>query len=132
MDFKKIILTMLAIFCVVVSAAAVCATDVADDGGYAGSQYPEGYDGGYAGSNYQDDGGWAGSQYNETEMAQMGNATGEPTNQTVNATQPTATATSPAVENTTAAHTLPSTGNPIVMLIGVTALIGGCAVLRKK
>ena len=160
MDFKKTLLTMLAIFCVVVSAASVCAADgdgydgwagsnYQDYGGYAGSQYPDGYEGGYAGSNYQDEGGWAGSQYNATaeesvpdrplidpDYAHM-EAAGEPTNQTGNATVPAAGASndSPAAENASAAtpaHTLPATGNPIVMLIGVTALIGGCAVLRRK
>lgn len=148
---------MLAIFCVVVSAASVCAADgdsydgwagshYQDYGGYAGSQYSDEYEGGYAGSNYPDDGGWAGSQYNATaeesvpdrplidpDYAHM-EAAGEPTNQTGNTTVTAAGAdtASPAAENTTAAHTLPATGNPIVMLIGVTALIGGCAVLRRK
>ena len=157
MDFKKTLLTLFAIFCVVVSAASVCAADgdgydgwagshYQDYGGYAGSQYPDGYEGGYAGSNYQDEGGWAGSQYNATaeesvpdrplidpDYAHM-EAAGEPTNQTGNATVTAAGASndSPAAENTTSAHTLPATGNPIIMLIGVTALIGGCAVLRRK
>ncbi len=94
-----------------------------DDGGWAGSQYE---DGGYAGSNYQDDGGWAGSQYNETlENQTAQNATaiaaGEATNATANMTA-----------NATSAHTMLATGNPVLLLLGVSAVLGGAAVLRRK
>ena len=100
------------------------ATDNVDDlGDYAGSQYD---DGGYAGSNYQDDGGWAGSQYNETlENQTAQNATaiaaGEATNATANMTA-----------NATSAHTMLATGNPVLLLLGVSAVLGGAAVLRRK
>ncbi|WP_295116147.1 LPXTG cell wall anchor domain-containing protein [uncultured Methanobrevibacter sp.] len=140
MDISKKLLALLAIFCVVVSAGVVCAadydggnlgSDYADDmGGYSGSQYE---DSGYAGSNYQDDGGWAGSQYNETlenaaanQTAQnttnaTGLAAGEPTNVTDNMTA-----------NATSTNTMLATGNPILMLLGVSAILGSAAVLRRR
>ena len=131
---------LLAIFCVIGSAAAVCAADVSDDfdsqalgqsddfdGGWAGSQYE---DGGWAGSQYQDDGGWAGSQYNET----LENATANATN-TTNITNDTADTTAPVVANqtnATAPHTMLATGNPILALLAVSAVLGGCAIYKRK
>ena len=149
MDIMKKLLVLLAIFCIIGSAAAVSAADVYDDlggyagsqyqdggyagsqyqdGGYAGSQYDENEQGGYAGSQYQDDGGWAGSQYNET----LENATGAPVNATANAT---ATAVSPvenATANATAPHTMLATGNPILVLLAVGAVLGGAAVITRR
>ena len=134
MDIMKKFLVLLAIFCIIGSAAAVSAADVYDDlggyagsqyqdggyagsqyqdGGYAGSQYDENEQGGYAGSQYQDDGGWAGSQYNET----LENATGAPVNATANATAP---------------HTMLATGNPILVLLAVGAVLGGAAVITRR
>ena len=143
MDLSKKLLTLLAIFCVIASAGVVCAEDVGSDGldtygvdeggyagsqydlddqgGYAGSQYNETEEGGYAGSQYQDDGGWAGSQYNET----VENAAGEP----VDATAPV---DANATGNATAPHTMLATGNPIIALFAVFAVLGGYAVLRRK
>ena len=147
MDLSKKLLTLLAIFCVIASAGVVCAADngdnlgtvYADDmSGYAGSQYE---DGGYAGSQYQDDGGWAGSQYNASEenggwagsqyneTLKNANATntthvaaaGEPTNATTNITA-----------NATSSQHMLATGNPILLLVGVCAVAGGYAVLRRK
>ncbi len=141
MDLSKKLLTLLAIFCVIASAGVVCAEDVGsyadgdyvddvdgwagsqyeDDGGWAGSQY-EDY-GGWAGSQYEDDGGWAGSQYNETAE----NATGEPVNETVQTVDD-----APVNENATAPHVLHATGNPILALMAVGAVLGGACVLRRK
>ena len=147
MNISKKLLTLLAIFCVIASVGAVCAADngdnlgtnYADDmSGYAGSQYE---DGGYAGSQYQDDGGWAGSQYNASEenggwagsqyneTLENANATntthvaaaGEPTNATTNITA-----------NATSSQHMLATGNPILLLVGVCAVAGGYAVLRRK
>ncbi len=134
MDLRKKLLTLLAIFCVIASAGVVCAADVgadggnlgidyADEGGYAGSQYQD--EGGYNGSQYNEtaeNGGWAGSQYNET--AENGNATaqyaaGEPTNTTENVT------------NATTSQML-STGNPVLLIIGAAAVLGGCGVALRK
>lgn len=140
---KKKILAILAIFCVLVSAGAVCAADdfgqlgsnyADDDSGYAGSNYEDGgyagsnyqdYDdgiaddnSGYAGSNYQDDDGWAGSQYNETLENATANAAGEPTNAT-NAT-------------VGSVHSMLATGNPILILLAVGAVLGGYVVFKRK
>ena len=78
MKFSRKLLTLLAIFCVIISAGAVCATDVADEIGNAASQYP-------------DNSGQVGSQYNET----LENASGEP----VNATNATPSHTMPTTGN---------------------------------
>ena len=149
MDLKGKILTLLAIFCVIASAGVVCAAD-ADSGdvfgtqdvdqdvysesqnvdGYAGSQYE---DGGYAGSQYQDDGGWAGCQYNETLEAAYG--AGEPANATGNTTaNVTAAAGEPvnATGNSTVSHKMLETGNPILALLAVSAVLGGYTVIRRK
>ena len=145
---KKLLLTLLAIFCVIASAGAVCAADAYSDGGYdglgysdesgdwAGSQYSDDDQGGYSGSQYNEDeqggyagsqydvdeqGGYAGSQYNETlENA----AAGEPVNDTVVADNMTADATS--------SHTMLETGNPILALFAVTAIIGGLSFFKRN
>ena len=131
MDVMKKFLVLLAIFCIIGSAAAVSAADGYDDlGGYAGSQYQDGgyagsqyQDGGYAGSQYQDDGGWAGSQYDETEEGgyagsqyqddggwagsqyneTLENAAGAPVNSTENATS--VSPVENATANATTSHT---------------------------
>ncbi len=94
--------------------------DAGADGGNLGIDYAD--EGGYAGSQYQDDGGWAGNQYNET--AENANTTaqyaaGEPTNTTENVT------------NATTSHML-STGNPALLIMGATAILGGCVVALRK
>lgn len=127
-SFKKI-LAILAIFCVLVSAGAVCA---ADDFGQLGSNYAD--DSGYAGSNYQDDGGWAGSQYNETLENATANAAGEPTNAT-NATNITAQAAGEPTNATNATESVQSmlsTGNPILILLVVVAVLGGYVVYKRR
>ena len=149
MNLTKKLLTLLAIFCVIASATAVCA---ADDGGYAGSQYvDDGYagsqypaDDGYAGSQYQDDGGWAGSQYNESEegltdrplidpdYAHMEPAAGAPLdNETANATDAVSDdVASNATES--ASHAMPATGNPILALLAVGAVLGGASIISRR
>ncbi len=145
MAISKKLFSLLAIFCVIASAGMACAADVVDDGeftdvlsaddnsGYSGSQYD---DGGWAGSQYEDDGGWAGSQYNETlengshrpyidpdyahmEPGSNASAAGEPINNSTG-------------NNTAAAYKLPATGNPIIALLAVTAVIGGYSILKRK
>ena len=142
MDLSKKILTLLAIFCVIASASAVCAADdggwagsqyqdeggyagsqYQDDGGWAGSQYQD--EGGYAGSQYQDDGGWAGSQYNET----LENAAGEPVSDSDNANmEPAAGETVKAASS----HEMYSTGNPILALLAVGAVLGGAGLISRR
>ncbi len=134
MDLSKKLLTLLAIFCVIASAGVVCAADVSSNGlddnqysipqeGYAGSQYDENQEGGYAGSQYDvnQEGGYAGSQYNKT----VENAAGEHLTETGNITGNT-------TGNATASHTMPATGNPIMALFAVCAILGGYAIIRRK
>ena len=140
MDLNKKLLTLLAIFCLIVSAGVVCAAD--QDG--------------YAGINYQNMNGVSGSQYAVADGLEPGNglplenqtgyvpldADGNPIlnatgNATGNATQNvtanvTANVTNNATHNVTAAHKMPVTGNPIIALLAVTGIIGGYAVLRRN
>ena len=143
MDLIKKFFILLAVFCVIGSAAAISAADVSGDnggwagsqyqddaGGWAGSQYNATEQGGWAGSQYNatEHGGWAGSQYNATAENAANNATHNATNGTVhgagNSTHNATNATSP--------HTLLATGNPILLLLGVTAAAGGYAALRRR
>ena len=140
MDLNKKLLTLLAIFCLIVSAGVVCAAD--QDG--------------YAGINYQNMNGVSGSQYAVADGLEPGNglplenqtgyvpldADGNPIlnatgNATGNATHNvtgnvTANVTGNATHNVTAQHTMPVTGNPIIALLAVTGIIGGYAVLRRN
>ncbi|MBQ6512915.1 hypothetical protein [Methanobrevibacter sp.] len=140
MDLNKKLLTLLAIFCLIVSAGVVCAAD--QDG--------------YAGINYQNMNGVSGSQYAVADGLEPGNglplenqtgyvpldADGNPIlnatgNATGNATQNvtanvTSNVTANATHNVTAQHTMPVTGNPIIALLAVTGIIGGYAVLRRN
>ena len=146
----KKFLVLLAIFCILGSAAAVSATDMNDDfsvqdaGQYQGdvNGYDAGQDdGGYAGSQYQDDGGWAGSQYNESQeeltgrpiidpdYAHMEPAAGAPVNETGNATDAVA---QNDTANATSPHAMLPTGNPILALLAVGAVLGCAGVMTKK
>ena len=129
MDFSKKLLTLLAIFCVIASATAVCAADVNADDGYVGTSY-DGMNG-VSESQNQDDGGWAGSQYNETlENGTHVPSAGAPTNTTGNSTTPVEHNTT--ANATSTSHNLLATGNPILVLLVVNAIIGGYAVLRRR
>ena len=133
MDLIKKFFVLIAIFCVIGSASAVCAADVSDGvAALSESQYQD--EGGWAGSQYQDEGGWAGSQYNETENNVY--STTNTTNTTANETNETANESAPEVAETTGNATVPhsmvATGNPIFALLGVSALLGGYTILRRK
>ena len=160
MDLSKKLLTLLAIFCVIASAGVVCAADVSSNGlddnqysipqeGYAGSQYDENQEGGYAGSQYDvnQEGGYAGSQYDvnqeggyagsQYDVNQEGGYAGSQYNKTVeNAAGEHLTETGNITGNTTgnatASHTMPATGNPIMALFAVCAILGGYAIIRRK
>ena len=127
MDIMKKFFVLLAIFCVIGSAATVCAADVGDDLGAQALNQSDDFDGGWAGSQYQDDGGWAGSQYNET----LENATANATN-TTNDTANTAAPVVANQTNATAPHTMLATGNPILALFAVSAVLGGYTILKRK
>ena len=141
MDSKTSIFAILAIFCVLLSATAICAAD----------------QGGYAGSNYVTFNGLNETQNNMTALNNttvntnqthiepgaglpLENQTGPvPANNTNNATNATNTthAAGGDIHNTTsplhaAAQTLHSTGNPILALLLVGAILGGVQILRRK
>ena len=122
MDLIKKFFVLIAIFCVIGSASAVCATNVSDDFAALGE------------SQYQDEDGWAGSQYNETGN-NVDNAV-DTANTTVNVTNDTANESVPEIAenagNTTVPHAMFATGHPILALLGVSALLGGYTILRKK
>jgi hypothetical protein len=157
MVFSKRLLALLAIFCVIVSASAVCAADL----------------GGYAGSNYQDMNGVSGSQYyvnngnnlepgaglpleNQTGYVPLDSA-GNPIAQTTNnatghaagnatahaagnatahaagnATAHAAVNTTTNSTNATAHTTMLPTGNPIIILLAVFGVVGGYAAIRRN
>lgn len=149
MDFNKKLFSILAIFCIIASAGIVCAADSGnfagndngslngeyDQNGYAGMHYSENEQDGYAGSQY----------YNNAEPGNglplenqtnpyAGNATHNATgNATGNATQ-NATVAGNTTGNATNAtsHNMLSTGNPILILLAVGAVLGGVTVLRRK
>ena len=103
-----------------------------DQGGYAGSQYNQDEQGGYAGSQYDvdDQGGYAGSQYNETSE----HAAGEPTNTTADApvNETADTAAQNMTANATSSHKMLETGNPILALFAVGAVLGAYAVYKRE
>lgn len=179
MDFRKKILVLLAIFCLVASASVACAAE--DSGncdyntmdnyiGVAGSQYSD-IMGGYAGSNYNNTTNMtnntignntsnqiippdfnhhepaAGEPVKEVKIAKpvhspsieesmpapsqqnhntTGNASGEPAhNVTGNATH---NITAKAITS----QKMKPTGNPILALMAISAVLGGVAVIRRK
>ena len=150
MDLMKKFLVLLAIFCIIGSAAAVSAADVYDDSGaQLGSdvQANDGYDvnqsqieDGYAGSQYQDDGGWAGCQYNDTDNGLTDrpiidpdyNHTEPAAGAPVNNTTANASLSQSVGQNASASHNMPATGNPIFALFAVGAILGGYAVISKR
>lgn len=149
MELKTTIFAILAIFCLIASACAVCAADDAD-GIYTDDMY-NGYPteikdipdiddavqddatGHAAGENTTDEidseavhdsmvlpPDYAHSEMNQTNATNATNATGHAAGENVTNT------------NTTTAHTLPATGNPILALFAVGAVLGGASVLRRR
>lgn len=146
MNVSKKLIAVLAIFCLIASAGVVCAEDVSGDG-------DSGYDGGYAGSGYvdpaddsgSDDGGSAsgdiaddGVPYHADGTDPTGNVTGNTTttNSTGNVTNSTGNATNTTnatnATNATTNHGLLSTGNPILILLVVIAIVGAVIVIKRK
>ena len=143
MENKKL-LVLLAILCIISAAGVACvsATDAGsnchDTRSIGESQYDhvvtgDGNSTAHAGNAGVLEPG-AGLPLKNQTAPVIGNATGNATgNTTANVT---GNATVPAAHNATgnATHRLPSTGNPLIALLGVTAILGGaCAVaVRKK
>ena len=143
MDLSKKIFAVFAILCIVASAGVVCASEDGDGayagsnyddrGGWAGSNYED--HGGWAGSNYEDHGGWAGSQYNETANSQNHTAAGAPVNSTghnITANKTANVTNTTNKTNATSPFNMLATGNPILILIVVIAVVGGIAVYRRN
>lgn len=153
MDLKTKLLTLLSIFCIIASAGVVCATDSINDGGYAGINYQD--TNGVSGSQYyvnEENAAGDGSQNvvepgnglpieNQTSYVPLNNtgnatsnSTGNVTNHTVANT--TTNNTAPVVANTTSNATnlqsMLSTGNPVLLVLGASALLGGYAILRRN
>ena len=128
MNISKKLLALLAIFCIIASAGVVCAADNGTDDGWAGSQYNE------TGVDHE------GGPYIDPDYAHHEPAAGEPTNSTGNSTNATGNSTGHAageLSNNTTNKTanpykLPATGNPVLVLLGVSAILCGCAALRRK
>lgn len=149
MELKNTIFAILAIFCVVLSACAVSAGDVADQGTDYLDASHDGHDGAIIPpDNTHDEARHAAGEdpyldasedghngtiippdINHNEAAMNGtNATGHAAGENVVGN----TTNSTNATNATASNVMPATGNPIVLLLGVCALIGGASVLRRK
>lgn len=144
MDFLKKFLILLAIFCVIGSMAAISAEEVADDQGYAGSQYQDDIGDDGTPDDTVDDV----NQVNENgENAQLttdsqpqvnetsdGNITANTTTNTTGNITGNNTGNATAGNNSIvgALHNLLSTGNPIFILVILVAVVGGITVFRRK
>ena len=143
MNISKKLLTLLAIFCVIASAGAAFAADAYGDIGYDELSYTDDIgewvgshsddnQTGWAGSQYNenDQGGYAGSQYNETSE----HAAGEPASTTADApvNETADTAAQNMTANATSSHKMLETGNPILALFAVGAVLGAYAVYKRE
>jgi hypothetical protein len=155
MELKHKLFAILAIFCILGSACAVCAAEdvdamAADDGDFIDGSH-DGHDGAIIPpDNTHDEAGHAagadpyldGSQdghngtiippdYAHNESAMM-NATNSTGNSTHAAGSDVVNSTGNATVNATAHNALPATGNPIVALIAVAAVLGGASMISKR
>lgn len=149
MVISKKLLTLFAIFCIIASAGIVCA---AEEGGYAGSNYQS--MNGASGSQYyvnnannlepgaglplenqtgyvplDADGNPIFNATATTTSNATGNATGHVTGNATANTTANATGNS---TNATAPSSLLATGNPIMILLAVIAVIGGYGAIRRR
>jgi hypothetical protein len=147
MDLKISILAILAVLCVLLAACAVSATDDVDQSGdYYFDGYQHDHDGDFiplgstndgsqqaAGGDYYLDGSEDGHNgtiippdagHNEQKMLnQTAQAAGE---------MPNTNSTNVSTHNASTTHTMPATGNPIIALLAVSALLGGYTTLKRK
>ena len=141
MKLKNNLFVILAIFCVIFSASAVCAADHADLGD---AQILDASEDGHNGAIIPADAG-----HDEQAMLNATHAAGgdvdnqtNPINQTnttnstntTNATNTTHAAGGVAENQTngTAQNPTHATGNPILALLTVSAVLGGVAVIKRK
>ena len=144
MDYKKLV-TLLAIFCIIASAGAVCAADVNNTGEYTESKYPsddknqenDNHDENEKQErNQQDSDNYTESPDNDTDdnitEVPYDSDYGEGTDEAVNETDLSASEPENATGNPTVPRIMHATGNPILMLVIVAAGLGSAAVLRRK
>ena len=147
MTLKTNILAILAIFCVILSACAVSAADGSadyniDDGqsvhddmilppDYAHSEAAQAAGGDDVDNQSVHDDMILPPDYAHNEEA-MANATGNATNATGHAAGENATVPASNATNATAAHSMPATGNPILILLAGCAVIGGALAYKRK
>ncbi|WP_405308575.1 hypothetical protein [Methanobrevibacter sp.] len=144
MNISKKLIAVLAIFCLIASAGVVCAEDVSgegdvgSDGGYSGSgDFGSGDD---IGPDGPTDVAPDGVPYHDDGTDPTGNATGDNSNTTGNVTNKTGNVTNTTgnhtnhtnATNATANHGLLSTGNPILILLVVIAIVGAVIVIKRK
>ena len=120
MDLIKKFLILLAIFCVIGSAVAVSAADV------GGDVYSDGTDDGLTDKPIID-----------PDYAHMEPGSNQTDNATDNATgdaagEPAANETANVTVNAATSHNMPATGNPILALLAVGAVLGGYGIIRRK
>lgn len=138
MELRNKLFAILAVFCVLLSACAVSADD---NGDFSADEAQAIHDGmvlppDYAHNESQNASGEdldseavhdsmilpPDYAHNEAAMANATNSTGHAAGEAV----------SNSTGNTTAAHSMPATGNPILLLLGVGAVLGGACVLKRK
>lgn len=137
MELKNKLFAVLAIFCVIFSACAVCAADdvmglnethddISDDYPYDEVVVDE------TGMNDTFDG--TQRSLNETSLPDVNDTAQNQTdaNSTGNATVPAAGEDVSNATNTTANLGLPATGNPILALLAICAVLGASSLYRKK
>ena len=135
MNIRNNLLMLLAIFCVVVSAGAVCAADYG--AGEAQTVLEPGAGLPLENQTIPEPG--AGLPLENQTGPVTGNATGNATVHTVGNVTGNATGNATGnvtgnATNATATHnsTLPTTGNPILALLAVTAIIGSYSLIRRN
>lgn len=149
MTLNKNILAILAIFCVLISACAVSATDQADqmanDNGIYLSPHEDGHNGTIIppDNSYDEQGHAAGGDYYLDGSQDGHNGTIVPSDANhneqamANATNTTAHAAGGDAQNSTnatasATQKMLATGNPIIALFAVSAVLGGAYILTNK
>lgn len=145
MDITKKLLTLLAIFCVIASAGVVCAADAGNHSNWVGinheniSGVPESH---YMGSNDRS----TDTSIINHNVTPVPHAAGEPvenesaSNGTVegaigsNSVSQNASAngTGNDTGNATTYPTMQTTGNPILGLLAVGAILGGATIINRK
>ena len=148
MDFnKKVLMALLAVFCVIVSAGAICAAEDTNqevvsesgDGDVVLADNENVNDDGNNDQNVSGDNDYDGSQGPDVVPPQDSlNETNNTTNVTANATgNVTGNATHNVTDNSTSNATPQKgsnyvTGNPILALLAVSAVAGGLTIYRRK